>query len=110
MIRETGLEDGNAIYYERSDFKASSGEHSKFTLVPSAILLPSATHTSFLSFFFPEYSDSIPGRHLHDLAVHPDDLPVLETRGVEIGTTPADPVVLAELFVVGGVHEGELAP
>jgi hypothetical protein len=30
MIRETGLEAGDAVYCERSYFKASSGNHSKF--------------------------------------------------------------------------------
>jgi len=30
MIRETGLEAGDAVYCERSCFKASSGNHSKF--------------------------------------------------------------------------------
>jgi len=32
MIRETGLEAGDAIGSERSCFKASSGDHPKFTI------------------------------------------------------------------------------
>jgi hypothetical protein len=57
MIRETGLEAGDAIYYAQSCFKASSGDHPTFKITPTLIIiLPSAATASVLSFLPPKYS------------------------------------------------------
>jgi hypothetical protein len=48
MIRETVLEAGDAIYCERPYFKASSGNHPKFTIALMAIPLLSAVYAGVL--------------------------------------------------------------
>jgi len=58
MIRETGLEAGDAIDGERSCFKASSGDHSEsgVTLIRT-IILSSGAYASFFYVFSPKYSE-----------------------------------------------------
>ena len=60
MIRETGLEAGDAIDGERSRFKASSGNHSEsgVTLI-GTIILPSGVDASFFYVFSPKYSQCL---------------------------------------------------
>jgi len=51
MIRETGLEAGEAIGYERFCFKASSGDHPKFTIALHQYVLyhpPAHVQVNFL--------------------------------------------------------------
>jgi hypothetical protein len=51
MIWETGLEAGDAIYCERSCFKASSGDHPRLTTTLSQYVLYSPT--VYMQAFFP---------------------------------------------------------
>jgi hypothetical protein len=57
MIRETGLEAGDAIDGERSCFKASSGNHSESGVTLIGMIIPSSgAYASFFCVLSPKYS------------------------------------------------------